>query len=255
MKTVLITGAGARIGRHFAKGLAADGWSVVVHYSRSHKGAEALADEIKADGGQAAIVKANLVIPDDVSTLISHAAEAAGTPLTALINNASTFKDDRADDFTSNLLDHHMDVNLRAPLTLARDFARQCPKQADGCILNMIDNRVLKPNPLFFTYSLSKASLYWATRTLAQSLAPDIRVNGIGPGPTLQNTGQSEADFAREAAHTLLEKSSSLDDLLNACRYLLSAPSVTGQMLCVDSGQHLTWKTEDVLAGGIKDEA
>ena len=239
-RAILISGAGARVGRYLAKGLAAEGWAVAIHYNRSRKGAEALVNEITEQGGHAAIVQGNLFVPQDLDNLVIRASEALGQPLTALINNASTFEDDRADDFTRASYDYHMDVNLRAPLMLAQQLADQLPEGETGCILNMIDQRVLNPDPTFFTYAMSKAALYWATKTLAQSLAPYIRVNAIGPGPTLKNHSQTDADFAEEAASTLLGEGSPPESLLEAARYLLNAQSVTGQMIAVDGGQHLS---------------
>ncbi|WP_409433619.1 SDR family oxidoreductase [Litorimonas sp. RW-G-Af-16] len=247
---MLITGAGARIGAALAKGLAADGWPVAIHYRRSETKAKALAAEINEAGGKAICVQANLSIFNEVNTLVARAAEALGQPITVLINNASTFTDDRADTSTRATMDHHLEVNLRAPLQLAQDLALQLPEGASGSIINMIDQRVLKPNPLFFTYGISKSALYWSTKTLAQSLAPKIRVNGIGPGPTLRNTGQTEDEFASESRTTLLGRGSPPDTILQAARYLLVAESVTGQMLAVDGGQHLTWQTPDLLFGG-----
>ncbi len=244
-KAVLITGAGARLGRVIAQGLAADGWAVAIHYNRSEAGAESLRGGIIAAGGSAATVKANLNIPAERSTLITRAAARLGMPLTALINNASTFSPDSLDDFTDASFDHHINANLRAPLHLAKQFAAQC--EAGDCIINMIDQRVLKPNPEFLTYSIAKSALHWATKTLAQSLAPGIRVNGIGPGPSLKNARQSEADFAGEAGNTLLGIGSPPEEILAAVRYLLTAKSVTGQMIAVDGGQHLTWKTADFV--------
>jgi len=170
---------------------------------------------------------------------VERSAKALGHPLTALINNASTFEDDSAQDFSNADFDFHMTVNLRAPLRLSQHFAAQLPKGQSGAIINMIDQRVLNPDPSYFTYGVSKAALYSATKTLAQALAPEIRVNAIGPGPTLQNTAQNENDFAEEEASTLLGHGSSPDSLLDAALYLLTAESVTGQMLTVDSGQHL----------------
>ena len=248
-KAVLITGAGARIGSVIAKGLAADGWSVIIHYNRSENGAQALRDAIIAAGGKAAIVKANLNVPQERGNLIARAATAAGMPIGALINNASTFTPDSVDDFTDASFDHHINANLRAPLHLAQQFAKQCG--SGGSIINMIDQRVLKPNPEFLTYSIAKSALHWATTTLAQALAPDIRVNGIGPGPTLKNTRQSDDDFAAEAGNTLLGTGSPPQDILGAVRYLLSAQSVTGQMIAVDGGQHLTWKTADFVGESL----
>lgn len=245
-RAILITGAGARVGSHFAKGLAGDGWAVAVHHNRSRQGADALVSEIKAAGGRAATVKANLAVPQDVETLIDRAADALGTPLTALINNASTFAPDSADSFSRATYDYHMEVNLRAPLLLTQKLAEQLPTAAMGCVINIIDQRVLKPNPTFFTYSIAKAALYWATKTQAQSYAPRLRINGIGPGPSLPNIHQADGEFDKEADATLLQRPSSPDELLSGLRYLLGAHSVTGQMLAIDSGQHLTWQTPDL---------
>jgi NAD(P)-dependent dehydrogenase (short-subunit alcohol dehydrogenase family) len=235
VKTVLVTGGAARIGAHIARGLADDGWKVCIHYRTSSAPAEALAKEI---GGVA--VKANLRVPGDVDGLIGSARESLGSPLYALINNASTFDEDSADDFTNATFDHHIDVNLRAALILSQQFAEQAPGQ--GAIVNMIDQRMLRPEPDFFTYGVAKAGLLWATKTMAQSFAPDIRVNAIGPGPTLRNSVQSEDEFEREKMSTLLGNGSPPDDILAAVRYLLAARSVTGQMIAVDGGQHLNFE-------------
>ena len=239
-RAILITGAGARVGRYLAKGLAADGWDIAIHYNRSKQGAEDLAAAISEQGGKAAIVQGNLFVPQDLDSLIARASDALDKPLNALINNASTFEDDRAGDFTRASYDYHMDVNLRAPVVLTQKLAALLPKGKTGCVINMIDQRVLSPDPTFFTYAMSKSALHWATKTLAQSLAPHIRVNAIGPGPTLKNHRQSDADFAGEAASTLLGTGSPPESLLEAARYLLSASSVTGQMIAVDGGQHLS---------------
>ena len=235
MKTVLITGGATRIGAHIARGLAEDGWKVCIHYRRSAGPADRLAEEI---GGAA--VQANMRVPADVSALIESARQSLGAPLYALINNASTFDPDEADSFTNATFDHHIDVNLRAALNLSRDFAAQAPGQ--GCIINMIDQRVFRPEPEFFTYGVAKAGLLWATKTMAQAFAPDVRVNGIGPGPTLKNHTQSEDEFEREKLSTPLGNGSPPIEIVNAVRYLLSASSVTGQMIAVDGGQHLSFQ-------------
>ena len=246
-KTVLITGAGARVGAHFAKGLASEDWQVAIHFNRSRDKAQALVNEIRANGGQAVAVQANISVPQETDTLIERAAAALKEPLTALINNASTFTPDTAQNFTRATYDYHMEINLRAPLLLSQRLAAQLPVGSDGVIINMIDQRVLKPNPTFFSYSAAKAALFWATKTMAQSYAPRIRVNGIGPGPSLQSIHQQGDEFDREAQNTLLQRPSSPDALLEGLRYLLSAKSVTGQMLAIDSGQHLTWQTPDLM--------
>jgi NAD(P)-dependent dehydrogenase (short-subunit alcohol dehydrogenase family) len=246
-KAVLITGGAARVGAALAKGLASDGWIVGIHYFRSNERAEALVKQIEKGGGKAFSVQGNLSVPQECDTLIERAVAKTGSPLSALINNASTFKDDRAQTMSRGEYDYHMEANLRAPLILSQQFAEQVGES--GAIINLIDQRVLKPNPLFFSYSLSKAGLYWATKTMAQSFAPRVRVNGIGPGPVLQNTGQSPEEFETEAAETLLGRGSPPETILQAVRYLLGATSVTGQMIAVDSGQHLRWETPDQMIG------
>lgn len=235
IKTVLITGAATRIGCVLAKGLAADGWHVVIHYNRSKDAAVELAKEI----GSSAIIQADLTNQNDVEELIEKAAQAIGAPLTALINNASTYKPDTANGYSSEDFDNHLAVNLKAPLRLAHQFAEQLPSGANGCIINMIDQRVLHPTPVFFTYGVSKSALFAATKTMAQAFAPNIRVNAVGPGPTIQSIYQDGAEFAREAAQTLLGNGSPPETILGAVRYLLSASAVTGQMIAVDGGQHL----------------
>lgn len=251
-KAVLITGAGARVGQDLARRLANDGWAVAIHYNRSKSGALALAAEITKAGGTAATVQANLCVPQELDSLVARAAQALGKPLTALINNASTFSPDTAQNFTRASYEYHMDVNLRAPLHLTQQLAAQLPITAEakegetGCVINMIDQRVLKPNPLFFSYSAAKAALYWATKTQAQSYAPHLRINAIGPGPTLASIHQDQDEFEAEARATLLGTPSSLDAIYGGVSYLLGAVSVTGQMIAVDSGQHLTWQTADL---------
>lgn len=218
-----------------AKGLADDGWSVVIHYNSS----EGAAAELAAELGNAAIAQADLTDKDAVETLIDRAAKAIGAPLTALINNASTYKPDSANDYSPADFDNHLSVNLKAPLMLSQKFAQALPDDENGCIINMIDQRVLRPAPDFFTYGISKSALYAATKTMAQTYAPNIRVNAVGPGPTLQSIHQTDTEFSREKAQTLLGTGSPPETILGAVRYLLSATSVTGQMIAVDGGQHL----------------
>ena len=235
-KTVLITGAGNRIGKTLAIGLAQDGYTVAVHYNRSKEAALSLA---KTLGNGAFAIQANLNVPSELETLIERVQSKLDIPLTALINNASTYSPDNAETFSNALYEHHMNVNLKAPLQLSSDFSQNLSGDTKGVIINMIDQRVLKPHPDYFTYALSKYTLYEATKTLAQSLAPQIRVCGIGPGPTLQNAHQNSNDFAKDVKATLLETGSPPETILHAARYLLSADAVTGQMICVDGGEHL----------------
>ena len=245
MKNVLVTGAAKRLGRAIALDLGSAGWNVALHYKTSAEDAEEAAAQIRGHGVTAALLQADLAREAETETLVSRAAAAIG-PLTALINSASIFENDDWRSATRASWDLHMEVNLRAPLALSQRFAAQLPDGAAGNIVNIIDQRVLKPTPQFLSYSLSKAGLHWLTTTLAQGLAPAIRVNAVGPGPTLRNERQSEADFARQRDATILGHGADPADICAAVRYLLDAPSVTGQMIAVDGGQHLIWQTPDV---------
>lgn len=245
MKNVLVTGAAKRLGRAIALDLAADGWNVAVHYHGSAGDAETTAAAVRAQGVAAATLQCDLSMEQDTAGLVSRAAAAIG-PLTALINSASLFENDDWRSASRQSWEAHMQTNLRAPFLLAQAFARQLSEAATGNIINIVDQRVLKPTPQFLSYSLSKAGLYWLTTTLAQGMGPTIRVNAIGPGPTLRNARQSEADFARQREATLLGHGAEPADICAAIRYLLAAPSVTGQMIAVDGGQHLIWQTPDV---------
>ena len=241
----LVTGAGTRLGRAMAEALGADGWAVAVHYRGSKAGAEETAASIRKSGARAELLAADLADEAARASLVADAARLLGRPVTLLVNSAATFADDTATDHSRADWDHHMEPNLRAPIHLAQQFARQLPAGAKGLVVNIIDQRVWKLTPQFFTYTLSKAALWQATQTLAQALAPHIRVNAIGPGPTLQSIHQSTEEFAAEQAATLTGEGASPDEIVRALRYLLSATSVTGQMIAVDGGQHLIWQTPD----------
>jgi NAD(P)-dependent dehydrogenase (short-subunit alcohol dehydrogenase family) len=245
-KNVLVTGAAKRLGRVIALHLAGAGWNVAIHYHGSAEEAEATANDIRALGAKAATLKADLSREEETAGLIERAAAALG-PLTALINSASLFENDDWQSASRASWDAHMETNLRAPFLLSQRFARQV--KSKGAIINIIDQRVLKPTPQFLSYSLSKAGLYWLTTTLAQALGPNIRVNAVGPGPTMRNARQSEADFARQRDATILERGAEPEDVARAVQYLLEAEAVTGQMLAVDGGQHLIWQTPDVRVG------
>lgn len=242
----LVTGAGRRIGRALALEAARAGFDVAVHYRTAREDAQAVADEITALGRRAVLLDAELTDESQTAALIGRAAQALG-PVTLLINSASTFEDDRLATADRASWDAHLGANLRAPIVLAQAFAAALPADQTGQIVNIVDQRVLRPNPQFFSYSLSKAGLWWATQTLAQDLAPRIRVNAIGPGPTLASVHQAPGEFEREAAGTPLERAVSPDDIAGALRYLIDATAVTGQMIAVDAGQHLGWRTPDII--------
>lgn len=236
----LVTGAARRIGRALAIAAAEAGYDVAVHHRDSAEDAQATATAVREKGVRAEVVAFDLA--DDPARLIEHATAALG-PVTLLVNNASVFLEDELATMTRELWDAHMAANLHAPVALTQAFAAQ---GVEGLVVNIVDQRVWRPNPQFFSYSVSKAGLWWATKTMAQALAPRIRVNAIGPGPTLPSIHQSADDFEAEAANILLERRVTPAEIAAALRYLIDAPLVTGQMIAVDGGQHLGWKTPDI---------
>lgn len=242
----LVTGAGRRIGQALALEAARAGYDIAVHHRGPADEAAETVAAIQALGRRAIAVSAELSDETQVSGLIARTVELG--PLTLLVNSASSFNDDRVGALDRALWDAHLETNLRAPIVLAEAFAAALPADAEGLIVNIVDQRVWRPNPQFFSYSLSKAGLWWATQTLAQALAPRIRVNAIGPGPTLPSVHQAPGEFEAEAAGTLLQRHANPDDLAAALRYLIDARAVTGQMIAVDAGQHLAWRTPDIVA-------
>ena len=243
MSAVLVTGAAKRLGRAIALKLAREGYDVAVHYRSSKAEADAVAAEIKALGRRAALVEGELSKEADVAAIVPRAVFALG-PLTALVNSASVFEDDRVETATRASWDKHLDTNLRAPLVLSQAFAAQLPAGAHGGIVNLIDQQVLNLTPQFLSYTVSKAALWTLTQTLAQALAPRIRVNGVAPGPSLKAEKQSQANFDAHVKATLLQRPSAPQDIAGAVHYLLTAPAVTGQLIAVDSGQHLAWSRD-----------
>ncbi|PLX38372.1 MAG: short chain dehydrogenase [Hyphomicrobiales bacterium] len=241
----LVTGAAQRIGRAIAKDLAANGYAVAIHYRSSRAPAEELADEIRAAGYTAATVQADLADLSSVAGVMADANAALG-PVTLLINNASLFENDEIGGLDIDLWQAHMAVNLTAPCLLAEALAAQLPDGAEGNVINLIDQRVWKLTPQFFSYTLSKSALWSATKTMAQALAPRVRVNGIGPGPTLANERQSADDFKKQTDAVLLQRGPDLADFGRTVRYIVETRSMTGQMIALDGGQHLAWETPDV---------
>jgi NAD(P)-dependent dehydrogenase (short-subunit alcohol dehydrogenase family) len=241
----LVTGAGTRLGKAMAEALAADGWAVAIHYRSSKDAARATKDAIEAAGGSAVLVQADLANETETEGLVAHAGAELVQPVSLLVNSASVFAEDSAADHHRRTWDMHMETNLRAPVHLAQQLAAGLPAGEAGLVVNLIDQRVWKLTPQFFTYTLSKAALWQATQTLAQALAPAVRVNAIGPGPTLKSVHQTDETFAAEQRATLTQKGSSPDEIVRALRYLVAASSVTGQMIAADGGQHLMWQTPD----------
>lgn len=240
----LVTGAAIRIGRSIALDLAEAGHAVAIHYRSSQ--AEALANvaAIEAKGGRAVALKAELGSQAEVEALVPRAVEALG-PLSVLVNNASIFEFETADTATAASWDRHMAINLKAPFFLTQAFARQLPANLPGNVINLLDERVWHLTPYYTGYTLTKTALWTLTRTLAQAFAPRIRVNAIGPGPTLKNALQSEADFAEQCAAMPLGRGTTRDEICAATRFILNSPAMTGQMIALDGGQHLEWRTVD----------
>lgn len=236
----LVTGAGDRIGAAIAFALARSGHGVIIHYRSDPENAKALRKRIRDEGGSAEILRADLGKRAQRQALIERAASLLG-PLTVLVNNASTFEPDSARDVDEAMWDAHFAVHAEAPVFLARDFAAQLPAGVEGNIVNIVDERVLNPSPAYFSYYLSKAVLWTATQTLAQSLAPAIRVNAIGPGPVLPHARQSQAEFDKSVESLPLQRHAGPEAIAQGVLNILSMPSFTGQMLALDGGQHLAW--------------
>ncbi len=255
-KIALVTGAGKRLGRAMALYLADRGFDLAVHYSASKPEAEEVGALIRSKGRRAVVLQADLLDEAATQRLIPEAMHALGGPVTCLINNASIFEYDSIASATRTSWDRHFESNLRAPFVLTQAMAAAIPDAAQdeageplaqGLVINMIDQRVRKLTPEFMTYTLAKMGLWALTQTSAQALAPRVRVNAIGPGPTLQGARQSDRHFADQRAATVLGRGANPADITAALGYFLDAPAVTGQLICVDGGQHLGWQTPDVL--------
>jgi NAD(P)-dependent dehydrogenase (short-subunit alcohol dehydrogenase family) len=236
----LVTGAGQRIGRACALALGEAGYAVAVHYHRSREPAEAVAAEIAGKGGKAVALGADFADEAAVAELLPRAAAALG-PIGVLVNNASVFENDTVDTVTRDGWDAHLAVNLRAPFVLMQHFARQLPADAGGNIVNLLDERVWSLTPYFVSYTLSKAGLWTLTQTMALALAPRIRVNGIGPGPTLPSPRQDHEQFLQQSRSMPLQRGTAPEEIAAALRFILAAPAMTGQMIALDGGQHLGW--------------
>lgn len=241
----LVTGAAKRLGRAIALALADHGWDIALHYHRSQAEAETTGAEIRGRGRRCLLVRADLGRESEVERIIPEINDRLG-PLRCLVNNASVFEMDKIDTVSRDSWDRHIETNLRAPLVLSQAFARQLPKEAaggtTGNIINLLDQRVWKPTPYFLSYTVAKMGLWTLTRTLALGLAPQVRVNAIGPGPTLPSPRQSDEQFQAQSAAMPLGHGATAEEIAAAVIYILSAPSMTGQMIALDGGEHLGWQ-------------
>ncbi|MEM7056275.1 MAG: SDR family oxidoreductase [Pseudomonadota bacterium] len=258
-RRAVVTGAAARIGRAISLDLAATGWDVALHYRGSKENAEQTAAEAEALGARTTLVQADLFQEAETAKVIASAATGLGGPICLLVNNASWFELDEIHSMTRDTWDRAIESNLRAPVKLTQDFAAQAPKAvtdengepvAQSVVINLIDQRVLKPTPLFMSYLIAKSGLKTFTLTAAQALGPDIRVAGIGPGPTIVAEGQTDAHFAKQRSACALGRGSDPEDIVNAVRFVLSNKAFTGQMLAIDGGQHILWQTPDIVGDG-----
>ena len=252
----IITGAANRLGRAMALHLADLGYNVVVHYFSSAKAADELVSLIEKKGKKSVCLQADLLDNKSVKSLIPRASAAIGGPLSVLVNNASIFEYDNLETTTEESWSRHIGSNLYAPFFLTQIFARQVSDIifdnnnepiAGAVVVNMIDQRVKKLTPEFMSYTISKMGLWAFTQTAAQALAPKIRVNAIGPGPTLRGARQSESHFLKQRNSTILERGVNSEDVANALEFIVKSPTVTGQLFCIDSGQHLNWQSPDIL--------
>ncbi|MBN8996042.1 MAG: SDR family oxidoreductase [Rhizobiales bacterium] len=236
--TALITGGAKRVGRAIAEDLAAHGWAVAIHCNASRDEGEALARTVRDAGGRAAVVVADLARPEEAARIVAEAGAALG-PVRLLVNNASIYEHDAATELDLDLWNRQMTVNVTTPVFLVEAFAKALPADMEGMVVNLLDQRVLRPTPAHFSYQMSKSALATATVVLAQALAPRIRVNGIAPGPVLPHSRQSAAEFAAKVANLPLQRSPELAEFGRTVRFLWDAKSVTGQIIALDGGEHL----------------
>ncbi|MDF2765396.1 MAG: short chain dehydrogenase [Rhodospirillales bacterium] len=236
----LVTGAGKRIGRAIALSLGRQGWKVAVHYHGSRSEADTVVQEIRSAGGEAISLQADLSREEEVLRLMPEAERALG-PITLLVNNASVFEMDKIETVTRDSWDRHIETGLRAPLVLIQELSRRLPADAKGNVINMLDERVWALTPYFLSYTVAKAGLWTLTQTLALGLAPRIRVNGIGPGPTLPSPRQTDEQFREQWRRMPLGRGTTPEEIARAVEFILAAPAMTGQMIALDGGQHLGW--------------
>ena len=242
---IIITGAANRIGAAIAKKLSGPNIEIVIHYNKSRDNAKKLQKELNKNQTKVWLVKGDLSKENDLKKIIKFA-KSKLKYFDCLINNASLFENDNLKNFTSKSWDQHLNVNLRAPAYLTKEFVKNT-KGKNNNIINIIDQRVFKLTPFFSSYTLSKTGLYTLTKTSAMSLAPNIRVNGIAPGPTIKNKRQSNKHFKKQYLATPLKQQVDVNEICNAVDFFIKNSSITGQVLAIDSGQNLNWQTPDVI--------
>lgn len=245
-RVAIVTGGARRIGRAIVEDLTAHGWNVAIHCHNSRAEGERLAADIRDRGGTAAVVVADLARIEDVRTIVPRTIVALGPP-TLLVNCAGVFDFDEIGSLDEAVWHRQTTINAVSPIFLAESFANALPGETEGNVINIIDQRVWKPTPHYFSYQMSKSMLWVATRTLAQALAPRVRVNAIGPGPVMKSVRQTDADFARQSAAVPLGAGPALAEFGRTVRYFVETRSVTGQMIALDGGQHLSWQTPDLV--------
>ena len=246
-RKIIITGGATRIGASIAKKLSGNKVEIVIHFNKSRTKAIALKKELEKNGTKIHLVKGNLNKEEDIRKIIKSSKKYLKY-FDCLINNASMFENDKLDNFSSESWDKHLNINLKAPALLTREFAKNV-KGKNNNVINIIDQRVFKLTPYFFSYTLSKTGLYTLTKTSAMSLAPKIRVNGIAPGPTIKNKRQSKIHFKKQFLATPLKQQVNINEIANAVDFFIKNSSITGQVISIDSGQSLNWQTPDIMRG------
>jgi len=243
---IIITGGATRIGAAIAEDLADGKNQITIHYNKSKKKAKQLRNILEKKGSKIFLIKADLNKISELNKIINFA-NVKMKGVNCLINNASLFENDSVKNFSIKKWNKHLNINLRAPVILIKQFSKLVPKNVKANIINIIDQRVFKLTPFFLSYTLSKTGLYTLTKTSAMSLAPNIRVNGIAPGPTIKNKRQSLKHFKKQYLSTLLKKSVDTKEICSAIKFLITNKSITGQVIAIDSGQNLNWKTPDIM--------
>ncbi len=246
-RKIIITGGATRIGAAIARKLSGLDKEIVIHFNKSKSKAEKLKKELEGEGTKVYLTKGDLGKENDVNKIVKHA-KSKLKYFDCLINNASLFENDKIESFTADSWEKHLETNLRAPALLSREFAKNI-KGKNNNIINIIDQRVFKLTPYFFSYTISKTGLYTLTKTSAMSLAPNIRVNGIAPGPTIKNKRQSQKHFRKQYLATPLKRQVDVEQICNAVDFFIKNISITGQVLAIDSGQNLNWQTPDIMGG------